>query len=79
MVAELAVDRNETPVIARIGRLTRFADLVDLHIEDMAAVGKPPQRSKAAALAMLRAKLGDCKFGVLVKQTFAKFASQARH
>ena len=51
-VAELAVDRNEPPVSARIGRLARFAERVDLHIQDMAAVGKPPQRSKSATLAM---------------------------
>ena len=72
-VAELAVDRNETPVSARIRRLTRFADLVDLHIEDMAAVGRPPQSSKAATLAMLRAELGDCKSGVLDRERLVQF------
>jgi hypothetical protein len=46
-LAELSVDRNETQVSSRIGRLTKFGELVRLHIEDMTAVGKPPRRSKA--------------------------------
>jgi hypothetical protein len=57
-LAELSVDRNETPVSPRIGRLTKFGELVRLHIEDMTAVGKPPRRSKAAALDMLQRELG---------------------
>lgn len=32
--------------------MTKFSELIDLHIEDMSAVGKPPQRSKTATLAM---------------------------
>jgi hypothetical protein len=37
-LAELSVDRNETPVSSRIGRITKFGELVRLHIEDMTAV-----------------------------------------
>jgi hypothetical protein len=47
------VDRNETPVSARICKITKFGKLMRLHIEDMTAVGKPPRRSKAATLDML--------------------------
>jgi hypothetical protein len=56
-LAELSVDRNETPVSSRIGRLTTFGDLIKLHIEDMAAVGKPPRRCKPATLDMLQSEL----------------------
>ena len=31
-----------------------FAELIDLHIEDMKSVMKPPGRSKTATLEMLR-------------------------
>ncbi len=41
-LAELSVDRNETPVSSRIDRLTKFGALVRRHIEDMTAVGKLP-------------------------------------
>lgn len=72
-LAELAVDRNETPASSRIGRLTKFSELIDLHIEDMSAVGKPPQRSKAATLAMLRRELGSCKINALDRERLIKF------
>jgi hypothetical protein len=47
-LAQLAVDRNETPISSSIARLTKFGELVQLHIEDMTAVGKPSGWSKAA-------------------------------
>jgi hypothetical protein len=47
-VAELAIDRNETPVSSRITRLTGSGELVHFHIENMTTTGKPPGRSKAA-------------------------------
>jgi hypothetical protein len=40
-LAELSVDRNETPISSRIGRITKFGELIKLHIEDMTAVGNP--------------------------------------
>lgn len=33
-----------------MARLHRLGDLIDLHIADMCAKGKPPRRSKAASL-----------------------------
>jgi hypothetical protein len=62
------VDRNETPVSSRIGRLTTFGELVRLHIEDMTAVGKPPRRSKAATLDMLQRELGTIKITALDRE-----------
>lgn len=72
-VAELAVDRNETPVSSRIGRLTRFGELVGLHIEDMTAVGKPPRRSKAATLDMLQREMGNIKITALDRERLIQF------
>ncbi len=66
------MDRNETPVSARIGRLTKFEDLVKLHIEDMTAVGKPPRRSKAATLDMLR-ELGAIKINAVDRERPIQF------
>lgn len=42
-LAELSVDRNETPISARIGQLTKFTVLVQLRVEDMTAVEFPFQ------------------------------------
>lgn len=79
-VAELAVDRNETPVSLRIARLTRFGELVHLHIEDMVEDGKPPRRSKAATLDMLQREIGavrinapDCGRLIRFGRAFAAF------
>ena len=53
--AERQIDLGESPTASRIDRLKTFGDLVDLHINDMIEVGKPPLRSKAATL------LGPCQ------------------
>jgi hypothetical protein len=47
--AERQVDRGEAPRPKRMASIRTFGDLVDLHIADMADVGRPPGRSKAAA------------------------------
>jgi integrase len=72
-LAELSVDRNETPVSSRIGRLTKFGELVQLHVEDMTAVGKPPRRSKAATLDMLQRQLGAISISALDRARLIQF------
>jgi integrase len=72
-LAELSVDRNETPVSSRIGPLAKFGELVRLHIEDMTAVGKPPRRSKAATLDMLQRELGTIKIMALDRERLIQF------
>ena len=67
------MDRNETPVSSRIGRLTRFGESIKLHIEDMTAVGKPPRRSKAATLDMLQRELGAIKIAALDRERQIQF------
>ncbi len=72
-LAELSEDRNETPVSSRIGRLTKFGELIKLHIEDMTDVGKPPRRSKAATLDMLQRELGAIKIMALDRERLIQF------
>jgi hypothetical protein len=72
-VAELAVDRNETPVGSRIGRLTKLGELIQLYIADMVAVGKPPRRSKAATLDMLQRELGTVRINALDRERLIQF------
>jgi hypothetical protein len=72
-LAELSVDRNGTPVSARIGRLTTFSELIDLHIEDMSAIRRPPQRFKAATLTLLRKDLGTYKMTAFDRARLIEF------
>jgi hypothetical protein len=72
-LAELSVDRNETPVRSRIGRIRKFGELVRLHIEDMTAVGKAPRQSKAATLDMLQRELGALKISTLDRERLIQF------
>ncbi|MDU9006426.1 hypothetical protein [Sedimentitalea todarodis] len=61
--AETRVDQGLTPNKSSAACLATFDDLVDLHVNDMCAVGKPPRRSKAATLATLKYDLGKERFG----------------
>jgi hypothetical protein len=60
-VAELAIDRNETPVSARIARLTKFGGLLQLQIEDMTAIRKPPGRRGCRELKIQDLHLHDLR------------------
>lgn len=62
---ETLVDQGLSPNRSSVARLHTFGDLVDLHIADMCAVGKPPRRCKAATLATLKRDLGKEKIGHL--------------
>ncbi len=61
--AETRVDRGPSPNTSSAARLATFGDLVDLHIDDMCAIGKPPRRSKAATLSTLKNDLGKERIG----------------
>lgn len=51
------------PVTEQVARLATFGDLIDLDIDDMYAIGKPPRRSKSATLATLKNDLGKERIG----------------
>ena len=74
--AERQIDRGETPSEARIARLKTFGELVDLHIDDMCAVGKAPRRSKAATLEMLKRELVKCNMTLLDRQRLIQFGRE---
>jgi integrase len=71
--AERQIDRGETPTLARTAKLRTFGDLIDLHIADMTEVGKPPQRSKSATLAMLKRRLGMRNMADLDRERIVTF------
>lgn len=75
--AEGRIDRGEVPTPSRSARLRTFGELIDLHIADMKSVGKPPRRSKAATLKMLKTRLGRTKIAQLDRQLFYRLRPEA--
>lgn len=71
--AETRVDQGLAPNKSSVARLVTFGDLVDLHVADMCAVGKPPLRSKAATLSALKSQLGQSRIGHLDRQSLIDF------
>jgi integrase len=71
--AERQIDRGETPMPSRVGKLQTFGDLVDLHIADMKEVGRAPRRSKDATLRMLKTRLGNRNLVELDREQFVSF------
>ena len=74
--AERQIDRGETPTLSRVGKLQTFGDLIDLHIIDMTEVGKPPRRSKAATLKMLKERLGRRNMSEIDRERLLAFGRQ---
>ncbi|MEL6566694.1 MAG: hypothetical protein AAFQ59_19795 [Pseudomonadota bacterium] len=72
--AETRVEQGLVPNTSSVSRLQTFGDLIDLHINDMCEVGKPPRRSKAATLTTLKRDLGNEKIGHLDRQKLITMA-----
>lgn len=53
--------------------LKTLGDLIDIHIADMAEVGKPLRRSKAFSLKLLKERLGRTKVGGLTQDVLVEF------
>jgi integrase len=71
--AEGQIDRGRSPTGKRARGVKSFGDLIDLHIDDMKEVGKPPGRSKSATLEMLQRELGAFKASELGREKLIKF------
>jgi hypothetical protein len=71
--AESLIDQGKTPVGARTRGLQTFDALIDLHIEDMKSVKRPPGRTKTATLEMLRRELGALKINHLDRERIVRF------
>lgn len=64
---------GRAPTVRRARKAKTFGALIDLHIDDMKDVGKPPQRSKSATLEMLQRKLGALPLSQLDRERLIRF------
>lgn len=74
--AEHAIDKEIDPSTKRISRKDTFASLIDLHIEDLHAVGKPLRRSKDHALQRLRREIGETPLANLTRERLVMYGRQ---
>lgn len=73
---ERKIDRGESHTRRGPSRLRSFADLVNLHIEDMHDVGKQLRRSKAYSLKKLKSRLGSHPFHELTRQRIVDYGRE---
>lgn len=73
---EHALDKELDPTVRRVSRKDTFASLIDLHIEDLAEVGKPLRRSKRHVLNRLRDELGDTPLTQLTREKLIQYGRQ---
>jgi hypothetical protein len=71
--AESQVDRGHGPSVRRARSAKTFGALIDLHVDDMKDVGKPPARTKNAVLERLKRKLGALRIGALDRERLIRF------
>jgi hypothetical protein len=70
---ERNIDRKGTPKPKAAAQVRTFGDIIDLHVEDMHEVGRPPRRSKAAVLEALKESLGAVKLDALLGRSLRSF------
>ena len=73
---ERNIDRSGSPKPRAAVQAKTFGDIIDLHIEDMHEVGRPPRRSKAAVLEALKDALGTVKLPKLNREQLIEFGRQ---
>lgn len=73
---ERAVQAGKSPDAVHIDAKTLFGALVDLHIADLAEVGKPLLRSKANCLEKLRRELGGDRLANITRERLISFGKQ---
>jgi hypothetical protein len=66
--AERSVHRGKSAEALPINDKTSFASLIELHMKDMAEVGRPLLRSKAMCLEKLKSELGREKLSALKRE-----------
>lgn len=71
--AENQIDRGRSPIGRRARGAKTFGHLIDMHIDDMKDVGKPPGRSKSATLEMLQRELGSMRAAELDRERLIRF------
>jgi hypothetical protein len=70
---ETAVIAGKSAKAARLSEKTPFASLIDLHIDDMRDVGKPPRLSKRKSLEKLKRDLGHVALRDLTRERLIAF------
>lgn len=71
--AERRIDKEIDPSIRPVSKSDTFATLIDLHMDDMAAVKKTLRRSKRAVLERLRRELGDTPLNQMNREKIIKY------
>jgi integrase len=74
--AEAKISRGKSAVAVEADISTTFAFVVDLHMRDLAEVGKPLLRSKAYTLDKLKGDLGAEKLAGLTRERIIAYAKQ---
>jgi len=74
--AERAIDQERDPSVRRVSKQDTFASLIDLHINDLHAHGKPVRRSKDAVLTSLRKRLGDVPVSQLTRERLIAYGRE---
>lgn len=70
---ERRIDRGETPTSRAHIDPNLFEHLIDIHVDDMREVGKPPRRSKSFTMDRLKIKLGKVKIRDLTRERLIQF------
>ena len=73
---ERAVLAGKSPDAVQIDPKTLFGTLIDLHIADLAEVGKPLLRSKAMSLEKLQRDLGHERLSNITRERLIAYAKQ---
>lgn len=73
---ERAIDKEFDPTVKAVSRKDTFASLIDLHIDDLATVGRPLRRSKRHVLNRLRDELGDTPLSQLTREKLVQYGRE---
>jgi integrase len=73
---ELALDKQLDPTARQVSRKDNFGTLIDLHINDLARVGKRIRRSKAAVLRRLKKDLGATPLPQLTREKIVAYGHE---
>ena len=74
--AERNIDMGIAPKAVSPSKIKTLGDVIDLHLQDMADVGKPIRRSKSAVLAALKASLGPVRLKELNRLSLIDYGKQ---
>lgn len=76
--AEHAIDKQISPTAPKVTRKTTFANLIDLHIEDLRIAGKTMRRSKRHVLRRLRMQLGTVPLPDLTRERLIAYGRKRK-